>query len=172
MRNCQTPPWSHRALAPAPSCRGRPDAGAAAGKGAADELCTTRGCTPQSGWTATARGPGERRCGPPRCCRPAASEALRRQNRKTQKWLRGIEREESCCRVAKLAEEVESKKSLRVSFTWVDLVEGVGVQTGSCELEDDGQRATSEHSAHLRVFFQSGQRQRTQLLLHTQQLHT
>lgn len=52
---------------------------------------------------------------------------------------------------------------------WVDLVEDVRVQAGSCELQDDGQRAASKHSARLSVFFQSGEHQRDELL-QTQQL--
>lgn len=57
-----------------------------------------------------------------------------------------------------------------MEVTWVDLVEDVRVQAGSCELQDDGQRAASKHSARLSVFFQSGEHQRDELL-QTQQLH-
>lgn len=59
-----------------------------------------------------------------------------------------------------------------MGVTWVDLVEGVGVQAGARELQDDGQGATGELSARLSVFFQSGEHQREELLLQTQQLHT
>lgn len=58
-----------------------------------------------------------------------------------------------------------------MAVTWVDLVEDVRLQAGSCELQDDGQRAASKHSARLSVFFQSGEHQRDELL-QTQQLHT
>lgn len=58
-----------------------------------------------------------------------------------------------------------------MEVTWVDLVEDVRVQAGSCELQDDAQRAASKHSARLSVFFQSGEHQRDELL-QTQQLHT
>lgn len=61
-------------------------------------------------------------------------------------------------------------RDLSVAVTWVDLVEDVRVQAGSCELQDDGHRATSKHSARLRVFIQGGEHQRDELLLQTQQL--
>lgn len=57
------------------------------------------------------------------------------------------------------------------SFTGVDVIEGLRVQTGSYELEYGGERTTSKQSRHLRVFIQSRQHQGTQLLLQTQQLH-
>lgn len=73
---------SHRALVPAPSRRGRPGAGGAAGRGAADEEHRAQGCSLWSGWTATAPEPAGRRCAPPHCCRPDASAALWRTGTK------------------------------------------------------------------------------------------
>lgn len=58
------------------------------------------------------------------------------------------------------------------SCTRVDLVEGLGVQTASNKFEHGAHRTTSEKSAHLRVFLQSRQQQRSQPLLQTHQLHT
>lgn len=71
---------SHRALGPAPSRRGHPGAGGAAGRGAADGERRAQGCSLWSGWTATARGSEGRRCARPRCCHPDASAALWRKD--------------------------------------------------------------------------------------------
>lgn len=70
------PTQSHRALVPAPSCRGHPGAGGVAGRGAADEEWSAQDCSLRSGWTATAPGPEGRRRARPHCCHPGASAAL------------------------------------------------------------------------------------------------
>lgn len=59
-----------------------------------------------------------------------------------------------------------------LSFTRVDLVEGLAVQSVSYESQHCRQRATSKQPAHLRVFFQGRQQRWSELLLKTQQLKT
>lgn len=59
-----------------------------------------------------------------------------------------------------------------LSFTRIDLVEGIRVQTFSCQFEYGGHRTTGKKPGHPSVIFQSWQQHWTQLLQQTQQLHS
>lgn len=156
------PAQSHRALGPAPSCQGRRGAAGAAGRGAADEKRRAQGCSLWSDRTATARGPEGQRRAPPRCCRPDASAALWRKDAHIQNGVYFAVEWVSCliCTVVCFCDWERTTwhhlLSVRaditnaaidyvvwVSFTGVDLVEGLWVQAGSYELENSGQRTTS-----------------------------